>query len=247
MPIYGPDQDCDQVRRKITRLLVSGEMKVGEFCDAIGCSGNALSRFRGQSGKTKGDRSDVYPSAWEYFEKREIAGLKIPIKSKKQKTNEGGSGTDKSKETAHPDISDVYLPGEDEDDVPVYDTCDEVRKKIAAHLRKPDVTQAQFCRDMHAQLHSVDKPKSISSSSLTIFRNNKGANAGATSKVFYAAYVFFEKIRVKQGKPKSKHRQEMEETWGSAGMDRETSSNTHYICFAGRQPYIDKYGGVTTM
>ena len=122
-----------------------------------------------------------------------------------------------------------------------------MRKKIAAHLRKPDVTQAQFCRDMHAQLHSADKPKSISSSSLTTLRNNKGANAGAISKVFYAAYVFCEKIRVKEGKPKSKYGQEMEEAWGSAGMDRETSSNTHYICFAGRQPYVDKYGVVTTM
>jgi hypothetical protein len=35
--------------------------------------------------------------------------------------------------------------------------------------------------------------------------------------VFYAAYVFFEKVRLAEGKPKSKHRVEMEEIWGGKG------------------------------
>lgn len=220
MPPFGPTQNCDQVRRKITRLLDSGEKKFGEFCNEIGVSSNALSRFRGQSGATKGQQSDVFPAAWEYFEKRELAGLKLPTKStKKQKTSESVSS---GKAAVHPDISDVHLPGEEDDLVPVYDSCDEIRKKIAAYLRKPEVTQAQFCRDLHAQLHSPSKPAKIQSGQLDRFRNNKGPNAGNTSSVFYAAYVFFEKIRIKEGKPKNKHRQDMEAVWPD-GFDRKTS------------------------
>lgn len=45
----------------------------------------------------------------------------------------------------------------------------------------------------------------------------KGADTGNTSCVFYAAYVFFEKLRVQEGKPKSKHREEMEAIWASKG------------------------------
>lgn len=33
MPI---DQNCDQVRRKIHRLIDNGGMKIGEFCNRIG-------------------------------------------------------------------------------------------------------------------------------------------------------------------------------------------------------------------
>ena len=32
------------------------------------------------------------------------------------------------------DVSNIHLDGEEHDDVPVYDTCDEVRKKIKAFL-----------------------------------------------------------------------------------------------------------------
>ncbi|KAK5112553.1 hypothetical protein LTR85_011245 [Meristemomyces frigidus] len=229
MPYGMPDKNCDQVRRKITRLLDSGEMKVGEFCNTLGVANNALNRFRGQTGAQKGDKSEVYVKAWKYFEKREIAGLKMPNKNKKLKTADGESSTGASagaskSASAHPDISAIRLEDEESDDVPVYESCDEVRKKIAAYLRKPGVTQAQFCRDLYGQLHSDKRPKSIQSSQLTAFRGNKGANRGNTSSVFYAAYVLFEKIRIAEGKPKSKHRQEMEEVWPE-GFDRETSSN----------------------
>ncbi|KAK5129512.1 hypothetical protein LTR08_003203 [Meristemomyces frigidus] len=227
-PLYGPEKNCDQVRRKITRLIDSGEIKVGEFCNAIGVTNNSLNRFRSQSGPTKGDLSEVWPKAWEYFEKREIAGLKMPNKNKKAKTsNDGdnGNGNSKANHLGRPDISDIHLPNQDSDSVPVYDSCDEVRRKIAAHLRKPEVTQAQFCRDLYAQMHTDKRPKKFQSSHIDRFRQNKGAKASNTSSVFYAAYVLFEKIRVKEGKPKSKHRQEMENAWPD-GFDIEHNPST---------------------
>lgn len=55
-----------------------------------------------------------------------------------------------------PDISGIHLPNEDTDEVPVYDTCDVVREKIDEHLDTRRVTQAQFCRDIHA--HGLKSP-----------------------------------------------------------------------------------------
>ena len=90
------------------------------------------------------------------------------------------------------------------------DTCADFRRKISAYLRESGNTQAQFCRDLYAQLHGPDKGASVQSSQLQRFRGKSGANEGGDSKVFYAGYVFFEKKRIAEKKPKSKKRLEME-------------------------------------
>lgn len=157
-------------------------MKVGEFCDKISVSNNAYNRFVHQHGPTKGLQSDVFMNASAYFKKREIAGLKLPTAaSKKAKTaasktdsrKKSGAGvggddpaddpasnkkTPKGKGGSDPsDFLQVHLDGEEDDKVPIYDTCADVRRKIPAHLRDPGVTQAQFCRDLHSQLHGPEK------------------------------------------------------------------------------------------
>lgn len=168
----------------------------------------------------------------EFFKKREIAGLKMPTKAsaaKKAKTED--SGKKDAKDKADIDISHIHLDGEDEDDVPVYLTCDDVRRQISLHLKRDGVTKAAFCRDMLAQLHADTRGSGLTTSQLDRFRGNHGSNGGASSKVFYAAYVFFEKRRLAEGKAKSKKREEMEHVWPN-GMDRTINSNTQYVCLS---------------
>ncbi|KXJ95392.1 hypothetical protein Micbo1qcDRAFT_157308, partial [Microdochium bolleyi] len=151
----------------------------------------------------KGEGSSIYDKAWVWFKQREMAGLKMPdVKKRKQavadeKARENGTATSKGKASAKeqslPDISDIVLPGEEDDNVATYDTCDEIRKKINAHMKPPGVTAAQFCRDLYAQYHNPPV-KSIQSNSLSTFRGAKGAVAGAKSTVYYTAYVYFEKL-----------------------------------------------------
>ena len=212
MAILQCSTDTRLVRGMINRFLDSGEMEKGAFAKALGVSPNSLNGFLRSSGTMGGSGSSSYFEAWRFFKRRELAGIKAPKKAK----------TTASKATvALPDISKVYLEGEEERDVPVYDTCDELRRKINAHLVKSGVTQAQFCRDIAAQLHDESK---IQSKQLADFRSKKGASAGNTSKVFYAAYVYFEKQRIAENKPKSKHRQDMEAAWKSrGGFDTQTS------------------------
>lgn len=257
------DKNPDQIRRVIHRFIDNGGMKVGEFCNHIGVSNNGYNRFMKQSGATKGLGSDVFTSAWEFFKKRELAGLKMPTKAKKAKTNDGGSKDTSpnasKKDKPDTDISTIYLDGEETDSVPIYATCDDIRRQISSHLRREGVAKAGFCRDMFAQLHSDTRGSSITASQLDRYRGNHGSNGGASSKVFYAAYVFFEKRRLAEGKAKSKKREEMESIWPK-GLDRRFNSNTRYVvsfslshrcsaadmpsfyCKGSERPYIDSYG-----
>ena len=212
---------CNQVKTMIRNIIDSGDMKVGQFTDAIGVSGNSYRTFMGQNGPTKGGSSETYYNAWAFFKEREMRGVPPPKKHKAASARtsaapgkNGGNGN----KGAKPDISYVVLPGEDAESVPIYDTCDEIRKTINEHLRKDNVTAAAFCRDLYAQYHTSKAPSRIQSGQLSTFRSKKGPKTGNTSSVFYAVYVFFEKIRIKERKPKSKLWEEMEEAWPQ-GMD----------------------------
>lgn len=205
MPI---DASCNQIRCKIRRLLDSGEVKKGEFAKSIGVSSKSLNDFLGKSGEN-GAGSASYDAAWEYFKKRELAGIKMPVKKAVRLSASSPSTAPSS--GSFIDITGIRVSGEAMDAVAIYDSCDEVRRKINAHLTKPGITQAQFCRDLEAQLHT--RVQKVQSKQLTDFRNKKGPTAGNTSVVYYTAYVYFEKLRLAEGRPKSKHRVQMEAQW----------------------------------
>lgn len=78
--------------------------------------------------------------------------------------------------------------------------------------------------------------------------------AGSHNIAFYASYVFFEKIRVRDGKKKSAKREKMEtiHTGGDRilgtneirkpGVSREGSHTMGMICAVGEKPKLDQYG-----
>jgi hypothetical protein len=255
----------------IRQFINSGEMRVGEFTTTIGVSGPAYSRFMGQNGATKGLHSDVYSQAAEYFTKREMAGLGLPRSNKKSKTSAAVNDNDndnKENPTSSPahkkpegektkkqlldeartkyDVSSIHLENEDTGGpIPIYDTCDDLRTKINRHLRTtPGISNAAFIRDLNAALPAATDAPHVSPRMLTTFLNGKGSIKGSESPVFYAAYVFFEKLRVKQGKPKTKKRVEMERVWGKEGMETDDwmTHKRGFIMRAGETVRADKYG-----
>ncbi|KAI1121743.1 hypothetical protein F5Y10DRAFT_255642 [Nemania abortiva] len=239
---------CQVVRGRINKLIDSGIMTKTEFTKTIGAGTRALNSFMRASSTVDNMSSaalGAYFNAWKWFYQREVAKIKMPDVKKRQmlEADAGGKPGAKSKTVASlPDISDIRLPGEEVDGVEVYDTCDEVRRKINAHLKTPGLTQAQFCRDLYAQLHAP-RCKSIQSKQLSDFRALKGSRSGAKSTVFYAAYVYFEKLRIAQNKPKTAHRVAMEDIWESrGGFDRENDHRTSYIMLAGESITCDQFG-----
>ncbi len=183
----------------------------------------------GQNGRDKGSGCDTYVQAFKFFKKRELQGIKAPKKKVK-----------KSEAIVKNDVSGIHLDGEAEVNVPVFDSCDEVRKKISAYLREPGVTQAGFLREI---AKTYPEGKKIQSKVLNDFLGKRGASAGNTSSVFYSSYVFFEKMRIRDGKPKSKHRQEMEKQH-PGGFDVKHRSDGRVWCFGNQRPVEDKYGKI---
>lgn len=243
----GPDAaaadltDCDVLRHRIRDFILSGHIRGGEFQRAIGVSPAAYATFMKQRGPTAGQRCSTYKNALDYFIKQHpnsqsnVGPSKPPAKKAK-----------KSDIAQNLDVSGVNLPGEEHGRVPVFDTCDELRKKIRAMLKKDGVTQASFCRELTKMV--ADRGRKVNPSSFAKFMGQKGTSDGSGSIVFYAGYVLFEKLRVRDGKPKSQFRLEMENAWGEEGMDipeeGERGSRGYYTCHANEYPYEDKYGKV---
>jgi hypothetical protein len=81
----------------------------------------------------------------------------------------------------------------------------------------------------------------VNAKSMDDFLKKKGPLDGSSSRCFYSAYVFFEKLRIKQGKPKSKFREEMEGIWVVEG-GFPTNGRGFVTCRFDERPYFDKYG-----
>ncbi|PCH33530.1 hypothetical protein WOLCODRAFT_93659 [Wolfiporia cocos MD-104 SS10] len=102
---------------------------------------------------------------------------------------------------------DVKLEGEDEDGgVPVYDDCNEIRRKIRLLQKQPDFKITHWLKEIG----------NVNSNSFGRFMKATGPDGGASNGLYYAAYVYFEKVRVAEGKKKTPKRIRNEATYQQA-------------------------------
>jgi len=135
------------------------------------------------------------------------------------------------------------LEGEESDRVMVFDTCDMVRAKIRHLFRHySTITQAAFLRAIAA---TYSDGRRLQGAQLNRFLAMKGPNSGNTSGIFYASYVFFEKLRIRDGRPKSDDRLVMEKEYpnGFNVTDIKSSSSSYVTVFNDEKVLgYDKYG-----
>lgn len=211
--------------------------------------------FMGQlKGPGNGLKNKTYAAAHHFFTRKGSGSqdVKSPA-SKKRKTGnksddskasnaDGKDNKAKSKENESIKADDLpKLDGEDDGSVPVYDTCNDVRTKIDAHLKKHKLSKKVFAEEI-----SKCQPSgatSVTGDQVSVFQKKNGPLAGNSTKAFYASYVYFEKLRIKEGKDKSKKRKEMEDIHGEKGVmtDRAIES-VHFTVPGGMKVHIDKYG-----
>lgn len=234
-----PMESCNQIRKKIRNWLDSGASKVGELQRMLNVSAPAYGRFMKASGTWEGEYSDTYIQASLFFKKRQILGLPIQVPKAKRpkKAAEAGPGA----QDALLDTGDVTLPGEANRKVPVFDTCNDIRRKIRALLGAQGVQQAALIRALNKGLPD-DGGKTINNMNMRTFMNQSGIMDGNTSTVFYAAYLFFERQRIKQGKPKSAFREGMEKAHGKDGVDVEHNHKNGIYLLGNESAHLDKYG-----
>ncbi|KEF59289.1 uncharacterized protein A1O9_04133 [Exophiala aquamarina CBS 119918] len=150
--------------------------------------------------------------------------------------------SDKAKAASKNDVSMIVLAGESNCTVPIYETCDDTRTKINRYMRETTgATNAGFVRMVNTAADAGGSFRPATPRHLTAFLKGKGPTKGCENPVFYAAYVFFEKLRIKEGKPKSKKRDEMEGVWKEAGMELIDISVRGVWTENGKTPYEDKY------
>lgn len=235
-------------------------MTVPEFVKAIGVSGDLYLIFMDHDGPDSGRNISVYENAWRFFKKRQLNGIQMPPLKRAKRGLEDLVWAAIQKSTAKPakipakktaskgdlekyDVSDIYLDGEDEGEVEIYETCDSIRAMVAAHLAKDDVIQASFLREVSKCFG--DNAKKMSAAQLKSFMSKEGAHSGATSAFFYGAYVYFEKLRIKNGE-KSEFREEMEDIWSCRPFETQDGfprkGNQSYIVPCGVELYEDEYG-----
>ncbi|KAE9119786.1 hypothetical protein PF007_g8416 [Phytophthora fragariae] len=171
--------NCQQIRTKIRNFLGTKEMMQTAFLKLCDINSNSYYRFMNLKGPFGGCDNQT-----------------------RRKSKTGDDLLQK--------IQDVDLPDAHEDGtVPVYDDCDEVRKKINYFLGEKTVTKAAFLRALG----------DVNSNSLRSFMNMKrGAGSGAANVVYRTVYVFFEKKRILEGGKKTKKRLDNEAKQGRNGF-----------------------------
>ncbi|GJE94520.1 hypothetical protein PsYK624_106900 [Phanerochaete sordida] len=107
-----------------------------------------------------------------------------------------GKGKGKAADDAPKSWRDVKLEGEDEGSVPVYDDCNEIRRKIRLLQKEPNFKITHWLRDIGG----------INNNSYGRFMKATGPTGGASNGTYYAAYVYFEKVRIAEGKKKTPKR-----------------------------------------
>lgn len=158
---YGKNVSCDTIRKKIKLFLATKEMTQTAFLTKIGgVNSNSFGRFMKLKGSYSGRDNGTYWGARQFFALRgkENKGAKVQKKlSQGEKTTakKRPSSMDLSDEPSHsktpktssvasvdPLTTVVELPN----DLPVFDDCDEVRKKIAQCIHKEGLSQAGFAK-----------------------------------------------------------------------------------------------------
>ncbi|KAI5837773.1 hypothetical protein DFP73DRAFT_566647 [Morchella snyderi] len=153
----------------------------------------------------------------------------------KTKTKTYRPAADDSSSTEDPLVflTAVQLPGEEEGEVPIYDSCDEIRRKIRAFFRDPKyakVTQKRFREEIG----------NVNSNSYRRFMEKKGEGSGAENGTFTGAYIFFEKKRIYENKPKGKKRIESEQDYPLGRPLEDDNRGRKWICSAELGPPTKK-------
>ncbi|KAI0374288.1 hypothetical protein BV20DRAFT_1049112 [Pilatotrama ljubarskyi] len=118
-------------------------------------------------------------SSEEVQERAAVVAEPAPKKARKADAGEGSSsGAKKGKSADAPkNWRDVVLEGEEEGDVPIYDDCNEIRRKIRALQKEPNFKVTHWLKEIG----------NINSNSYQRFMKATGPHGGASNGTYYAA------------------------------------------------------------
>lgn len=140
-----------------------------------------------------------------------------PAKKKARKSKEADEGDKPTR------WQDVVLEGEEDGSVPVYDDCGEVRRKIRLLQKTPGFKITHWLKEIG----------NVNSNSFGRFMASKERDAGGGNTTYPKAYIYFEKMRILEGKKKTQKRLD-NESMHPNGFPLE-NRRTHVWVFTGRR------------
>ncbi|KAF9479049.1 hypothetical protein BDN70DRAFT_879204 [Pholiota conissans] len=114
---------------------------------------------------------------------------------------------------------DIKLPREDEREIPIYDDCNEIRRKIRRLQKTPGFKLNHWLKDIG----------NINNNSYARFMRYEGETGGASNGTYYAAYVYFEKVRILEGMKKTTTRLANERQHSRTGFSRKLPSRWIWV------------------
>ena len=214
------DDDCDSVRSKIVSFLATKTMTQLDFLRTIGCSSDSLSRFMKLRGSWNGNHNRVYWSAQRFFASVSEDSL-VLLRKRRPSEEANGSATKKSRlqikaerrvlesrnEQLFRKVAAVRLEEHVDGSVPVFDDCDEVRRKSQTFIDQSGLRIKEWLRLIG----------DVNTKSWNDFISYRGPASGAANRAYYFAYVFLEKVRIVREERKSASRELAEAHFGPAG------------------------------
>ncbi|KAJ7786101.1 hypothetical protein B0H16DRAFT_17638 [Mycena metata] len=144
-------------------------------------------------------KSDVLEAETSFKENEiEIASAGKSKKARVDASSSSSGGKGKSKEPVQ--WQDVELDTNPDGTIPVFDYPGDVRRKIKALSSTPGFKVTHWLKEIG----------NINSNSHGRFMKEKGKTDGAANGTYYAAYVYFERVRIAEGKAKSAGRKQNE-------------------------------------
>merc|ERR1719361_436096 len=149
-----PQWSCNKVRTKIRELLITPGFKVTYWLKEINVNSNSYGRFMRLKGTWNGMRNQTYYGALRYFVKKEKKQkLKNKRKSAAQKKKDAvkkKTATQRKKEEMERILKMIKEVEDDgyDDDTPIYDDCNDVRKAIVAFLKRGIMSKSRFLKEI---------------------------------------------------------------------------------------------------
>jgi hypothetical protein len=201
--------DCNNIRRRINSFLATKEMTQTAFLRQIGgVNSNSFGNFMKLKGPATGCNNRTYSGAHHFFEKREkqaaLEKKSMSAEAKKRKT-EAAKSVKSAFASLLAELEGIELPLHDDSFVAVYESCDEVRKKLLAFISEQGCTTAAFCKAIGVQSNQWNSFLSFKGIGLGVSKQPGAANA-----CYSNGYELLEKLRVLRGQAKSAKRLQFE-------------------------------------
>ena len=181
---------------KIQKFLGTKEMTQTAFLKECSINSNSFRNFMKYKGEYTGIDNQTYRGALRFFDKRE-----------KQNKENKGTATPENRNIAKLQKQEKKLEGVNflekldaiYEEGPIFDDCEDVRKKILALIGSGILTQKK-----------ITEVLKCTAASLKNFLKVKGKFEGRGCKVYYTGYHLFERVRIAEDKPKTKKRMKAE-------------------------------------